>query len=370
MKLLVLVFIMVSWFTAFAAQVANRAVPLNGEWHFNLQKQWEINSAGNELLGNVRYIRVDRRGHIFVYDFKLRKFFVFDPAGNFRFSFGRPGEGPGEYRQVGRFFLVDRSLVVTDDRKILYFNREGKFESDFVPRKPQENVPRAFVDKYRFIKIPQPFEDSNRHRDRIEMYDIKKKKTSIIAEIAGEENTVRVARSTSIVFAGGTYKPSVILCVKDNQLYYGKNDRYKITRLDLGDKKTLTFSVEGKKRNKIPKVEKEKFYRRLIKVLSREMVDRAMESIPDEATYFFRIDVDDTGLIYVYPTNPGRNPWEMEIDIFSPAGKYLYRSLIAFPEGYSIKSGLEIRGNNLHVFLEDREGEGSLVKYKLDKPNI
>lgn len=82
------------------------------------------------------------------------------------------------------------------------------------------------------------------------MYDIANKKNSIIAEIAGEENTVKVGRSTSVVFAGGKYKPSVILCVKDNHLYFGKNDKYKITKLALTGKKSMTFTVEEK--NKIP----------------------------------------------------------------------------------------------------------------------
>ena len=370
MRIFILLFIMVLCFTAFAGEITNSAVPLKGKWHFNLRKMWEVNSAGDDLLGEVRNIQVDKNGRTYFYDFKLKKFFVLNPNGKFRLSFGRPGEGPGEYRRVQGFFLVDNTLVVSDERKVIYFTKEGKFESDIVPRKPHENIPRAFVDKHRFIKIPRKFEDPTRDLDKIEMYDIANKKNSIVAEIAGEENTVKVGRSTSIVFAGGKYKPSVILCVKDNHLYYGKNDKYKITKLDLTGKSSMTFTVEGKKRNKIPKAEKEKFYSRLIKVISRELVDRAMKAIPDEATYFFRIDVDDTGLIYVYLTNPGGSPWEREIDIFSPAGKYLYHSLITFPEGYSIKSPLEIRGGHLHVFLEDPEGEGSVVRYKIDKPKI
>lgn len=370
MKIIILFFIMILCFTAYAGEIINTAVPLKGEWNFHLRKVWEVNSAGDDLLAVVRNIQVDKNGRIYFYDFKLRKFYVLQPDGKFLLSFGRPGEGPGEFRRVLEFFLLDNTLVVSDERKILFFTKEGKFEKDIVPRRPYENVPRAFVDKNRFIKIPPKPEDQNQDRDRIEIYDIANKKDSIIAEIAEEENTVQVGRSTSVVFAGGKYKPSVILCVKDNHLYYAKNDKYIITKLALTSKKSMTFTVEEKKRHKIPKEEKEKFYSRLIKVLSKEMVDRAMKAIPDEATYFFRLDVDDTGLIYVYLTNPGANPWEREMDIFSPAGKYLYHSRITFPEGYSIKSPLEIQGNYLHVFLENQEGEGSLVKYEIDKPKI
>jgi 6-bladed beta-propeller len=370
-KIITLLFIiMVLCSNVFAVEIKNNAVSLKGQWDFNLQKVWEVSSAGDDLLGEVRNIQVAENGRIYFHDFKLRKFFLFHPDGKLLLSFGRRGEGPGEYRRVQDFFLVDNILVVAGERKILYFTKEGKLDNDIIPGKLYKNAPRAFLDKNRFINIPLKSEGQNQDIDRIEMYDIANKKNSIIAEIAAEENTVQVGRSTSVVFAGGKYKASVILCVKDKFLYYGKNDKYKITRLDLTSNKSMIFTVLGKKRHKIPKAEKERFQSRLSQVISKEKVDRAMKAIPDDATYFFRIDVDDTGLIYVYPTNPEGNPWTREVDIFSPEGKYLYHSIITFPEAYAIKSPLVIKGDYLHVFLEDKQGEGSLVKYKIDKPRI
>ncbi len=370
MKIIIFLIISFFCFASFAggSEITNPAEPLKGEWDFNPRKVWEVNSMGDDLMAEVRHIQVDKNGQVYFFDSRLKKFYVFGPDGKYRFSFGRTGEGPGEYRRVESFFLVDNTVVFADERKVIHFSKDGKFQGDVVTGNSFQNVPRAFVDKNRFIKITPKPDGRERERDRIDIYDITEKKSSMVAEIASEEHVVQVAASSSVVFAGGKYKPLVILCVKDNYLYYGKNDKYKITKLDLDTKTSMTFSVKDRKPNKIPQAEKDSFYSRLSKVLSREMVDRAMKSIPGEATYYFRIDVDDNGMIYVYQTTPGAKKWTMEIDLFSPAGKYLYRSKIAFPEGYSIKSPLQIQGDYLYVSLEDQDGEVALVKYQIDKP--
>lgn len=141
MRIFILLFIMVLCFTAYAREITNTVVPLKGEWNFNLRKVWEVNSAGDDLLAEVRNIQVDKNGRIYFYDFKLRKFFVLHPDGKFRLSFGRPGEGPGEYRRVLEFFLLDNTLAVSDERKILFFTKEGKFEKDIIPGRPYETAP-------------------------------------------------------------------------------------------------------------------------------------------------------------------------------------------------------------------------------------
>ena len=127
MKKFILLFSVVLYSTAFAGDITNTAVPLKGEWTFNLQKVWQVNTAGDELLADVRNIQVDKNGQIYFYDLKLRKFFVFDPGGKFRVGFGRRGQGPGEYRRVQRFFLVDNTLAVSGERKIIFFSDFREF---------------------------------------------------------------------------------------------------------------------------------------------------------------------------------------------------------------------------------------------------
>lgn len=353
-------------------EVINPSTPLKGEWNFNPRKVWQISEVGDELLANVRQLQVDDNGRIYLFDYKLKKFYVVNPDGTLRLSFGSAGEGPGEYRRVSSFFLVDNSIMISDDRKVIQYSLEGKFLFDTVPGLPFENVPRAFINKNRFIKIPPKPESKGykQEREGIDIYDIENKKSTTIAEIPGEEHVVQVTASTTVVFSGGKYKPKLIVCVKDNILYFGKNDTYKITRLDLNNNSTMTFSIKDRKPLEVPQSEKDNFRRRLQGVLSKEVIDRTLKSLPDIATFFLRIDVDDNGMIYVYQTIPAADRWTAELDIFSPAGKYLYRSKISLAEQYTIRSPLEIKGGYLYVSLEDDDGEVSLAKYQIDKPPL
>lgn len=50
------------------------------------------------LFGRLSGIVEDSTGRIFVSDFSANEIRVFDPAGGFLFSFGREGQGPGEFR--------------------------------------------------------------------------------------------------------------------------------------------------------------------------------------------------------------------------------------------------------------------------------
>ena len=93
-----------------------------------------------------------------------------------------------------------------------------------------------------------------------------------------------------------------------------------------------------------------------------------MKSILDQATYFSKIVTDKNGLIYVYTSNVGLVNGQ-EIDIFSPEGKYLYKSKITLPQGNTIKAnGLVFKGDFLYMVVEDSEGDLSLRKYSCKLP--
>jgi hypothetical protein len=62
------------------------------------------------------------------------------------------------------------------------------------------------------------------------------------------------------------------------------------------------------------------------------------------------------------------NKTVQEIDIFSPAGKYLFHSDIQLPEGFKRVTPLFIKGNSLIVFVEDEDGEQKLVKFQIETP--
>ncbi|MDR1371794.1 MAG: 6-bladed beta-propeller [Dysgonamonadaceae bacterium] len=86
------------------------------------------------LVGDIEQIQVND-SLIFVSDWN-RKLFVFDKQGRFRNMIGSRGNGPGEYRALGAFFIDDNSneIVILDQMKstFLKYGFDGKFHSNGV----------------------------------------------------------------------------------------------------------------------------------------------------------------------------------------------------------------------------------------------
>jgi hypothetical protein len=66
--------------------------------------------------------------------------------------------------------------------------------------------------------------------------------------------------------------------------------------------------------------------------------------------------------------------WEktnsLEIDIFSPEGKYLYHSIIRIPDEYNKIRNLTFNYKDLYFTAEDQNGEIKLVKFNITSPTI
>ena len=117
-------------------EIKNSFKPQNGEWDFRPEKVWEVIDAGDDVLVGVRRIRVDSDGKVFVFDRKHFKFFVFSPEGKFLYSFGKKGEGPGEFKLSDDnmvFLKVEKDrLLVNSVGRISYFSKEGEYQSERV----------------------------------------------------------------------------------------------------------------------------------------------------------------------------------------------------------------------------------------------
>lgn len=107
-----------------------------------LQKFGEIKeSFSNEeynFFANITDLCIDKEDNIYVADSKLLKIFKFDKEQKFLFSFGRVGQGPGEF--IGRLSIRmgnDGNLYVSDDGNSRFniFSKKGKFIRQFpLPR--------------------------------------------------------------------------------------------------------------------------------------------------------------------------------------------------------------------------------------------
>lgn len=370
LKNVTFIILFVFCFSLWGNTVKNPDKPLKGEWDFNLQKLWEVDSAGDNILARISSIRLDKNGNVYIFERKSSKFFVFDPNGKFLFSFGKRGEGPGEYKMVFNFFLKEKYVIVPDMGKIHFFSKKGEFIRSHNPIKMM--FPRGFVDSNRIIMVNEKMGEKSKEPDFIEIYDLNTKKSVKIAEIEPEKALTYSGGGIRLVLKIGDTTPTVITELFGEHLFYGKNDKYMINKVDLKGNKLLSFSIEGRKRKKISEASKRKRFENVIlngRKMPKEMVDKMVQQIPDYSVFFKRILVEKNGLIYILVADLGNNTGQ-EIDIFSSEGKYLYHSEIKMPDNYIIKSSFSINGNNLYVFVEDEEGEVKLVKFSISKPTL
>jgi len=367
----ILFFSLILFISNLNAEVKNEDKPLKGEWDFQLQPVWDVESAGEDVLVSVRAIRVDDNGNIYLFEGKHNKFFVFDSNGELSNSFGKRGEGPGEYKDVFNFFLINDSIIAPDQGRIHYFSKKGKFLKTVNPG--FISFPRTFIDENRFIMIHEN-EDEKQKYEKLEIYDLERKKRSLLAEVVAEKllsaSSESGGRQMAVKIKISNTTPVVVLALHNNSLYFGKNDLYSIKKVDLKRNELLSFSLKGRERKKIPMDYKKKLVERISlnnRKMPPAMVDQIVKGMPEYAPYFNQISIEEKGLIYVYINDPA-NERGQEIDIFSPEGKYLYHAHIVLPDGLIKTRGIVIKGEFMYVFAEDNDGERKLVKYKIVKP--
>lgn len=90
----------------------------------------------------------DKAGNIYILDRTKYMIFKYDPKGSFIKSFGRQGQGPGEFIQPGTIIVREDTLYVTEIRsyKISKFNLDGEFLGD-----------KKFPDIHNFPMLPSKF---------------------------------------------------------------------------------------------------------------------------------------------------------------------------------------------------------------------
>ena len=78
-------------------------------------------------------IKISQDGHIYIADFFGNNFIRFSPKGEFLKNLYKKGEGPGEIRQHFSYSLSLNYIYIFDNikRKIIVFDHEGKFLSEF-----------------------------------------------------------------------------------------------------------------------------------------------------------------------------------------------------------------------------------------------
>lgn len=381
MKKIYLVYLILCLGFPLQAEIENRDKPKYGKWDFRMKPVWTIDRAQDEYFSLMSIMKIHENGKIYAFDYKNFKFYIFDSeSGGFLSSFGEKGQGPGEFNMVLNFFFYKDNLMVYDVGKIHYFSiaKDHDYIKSAILDSPFRMPPSYFLDENRYLSIPRDPVDPDAQK-RADIYDIiQKRSTSFVGQPPHKKKKKPRPKGGSLMFVsdgGGRSeqsKISMILGMKNDIIFYGINDQYLIKAVDLSGKELLSFSIKGRKRRKISNAYKK---RQGLKLKFNgvspppDMLKRILGNIPDSSTYFYRIFVDDNGLIYTFVSDL-ENQNKRIIDIFSPKGEYLYQAELQAPQDHTLRAGgFMFFKNNLFAVLEDPDGEIKLTKYQIDLPN-
>lgn len=349
--------------------VINKDRPENGEWDFKLEKVWEIDSAGNEVLGFPQGIMVSDEGILYVSDSGNKTDYIFGQDGHFIGSFAERGEGPGEVQRHGRFFYANDKVIIPDLSRFHYFSKEG----EYLTTVKKDCEPHIFIDENRLIAAPLSAVFLPEGKGKITLCDLKSGKDTVISEFSAFEGGI--ARSSGMVMdvIVPVFSPLMTIGYAGNQVFWGMSDSYLINVTDLEGRDITSFSVDRKK-TKVSKRFKRDFFK--TERMPANMLKQIVDSMPDELSSFYRIEVHNK-LIFVFIPEidlENKSLRIKQIDIFSPEGKYEYKAYLKFKKNRihlsSPLHNIVIKNDFLYAVLQDEDDNVLVAKYKISLPTL
>jgi hypothetical protein len=351
------------------ADAKNEDKPLKGKWDFRLQKVWEIDSVNETPFERPSELRASQDEKLYFHDFDRGMSYVFDREGKLINSFAKQGAGPGEVSRYLNCFLAGDKVVVGSPDKLHFFSGTGSFLQS-IPNNLFERFPLIFVNENEFLYSSRIVDDSAETRDRIIRTNIETGEETVFDELAMTPGEKQAQGGMSLVILGLTPQIKIGCDQNSQKFYFGRSDDYTIYVSDAAGKKLYSFSLD-RERKRVTDEDKRKHFEK--SQIPKDRIDAIIPSLPETLTHFMRIQVVE-GLIFVYSTESlQRQQNKIAIDIFSPDGKYMYRTNLQFGDETPLYTHVEkviIRGTHCYALLEDESGKRIFAKYKISLPPI
>jgi hypothetical protein len=293
-------------------------------------------------------IAVDDSGNIYTLDPKEVKVRVFDTKGKLLRTFGRKGQGPGEFNGPGGIKVMpDGVLVVYDvlSRRFTYLTLNGKFlKTVSVNKLPMGSVridSRGFVYQYK--------------RDRgykmvMELIKYDPDLNPIMKFHSFEKTRKPRVRNP---FPEGYYFD----VSKDDNMIWILSTTYDMHVVDPNGK-TIKRIVKDYDPVKITDSDKDRFRK---KESSREFRIRFQYEFPEYYPVVSGIYIDDQDRIYT-KTSKKDGKGSIYYDVFDPIGRYI--SVFSLPENEQV---YVIKNNKLYCIIrENEEGIPLAKRYTLE----
>lgn len=323
--------------------VRNPNVPVYGEIKLELQEDLKIGRADDEkyLFYRLRGIDVDHEGNIYVADMSNYRIQKFDKTGKYLLTFGRKGQGPGEFdlpfnvhidENTGNVLVQDQAYTIeffTPDAKPIRSIRLEHAYRDF--RVAPDGTILALMmttsgtqASHLLAKVSPEGKVAQTYAEALYTMHIEKRGETTISSTSGQELAIQFN------------------VLDDRSFVYGYSKEYELTVMDFFGKVLCRI----KKDEPYPKF------------TAKEKVRYKGIAPPEFKPYFYAIFTDDLGRIYVQrnKTWAEEENIQKEIDVFSKEGIFLYKTKLP-KHTFIIRNG--------YAYTLEAEEEELIKRYKI-----
>jgi hypothetical protein len=307
-------------------------------------------NGADDMFSRIGGVAVDVEEDIIVIDEKEIVVKVFDKTGKHIRTFGKRGQGPGEFASVARILLKggkDIVLLDSSNDRFSYHSKEGECLKEI--KLGKNRVSRVKPDSRGVIYADTTIRDGNDAIDTILRFNPEFENSATIAE------TRRTINYQELNPVSEWYMYNVM---EDDRLIWGRNTDYEFTILNR-EGKPVKKIIKDYDPVKITKEEREKMI--ADRFGGRGVPDFITIKFPDHYTPWYYFVCDDVGGFYVRTfekDDQGRLKW----DYFDNEGIHRI-SLFFRPEEYLYY----IRNNKAYSFInENEDGMPIVIRYNME----
>ncbi len=331
----------------------------DGPTTLTLEEECVIDTEREDLtdlgISEIGAFDIDSEGN--VYFISSSQIFKFDKKGNFVKTFGKEGQGPGEFQRPANLGVNSKGeIAVTDIRnyKISFFQRDGTLIKEIKIKLLgiEDGVP---LENGNYLFMQRKIEASAEKLEAIlSLFDSNFKKIKQLDK--REFPNPAIGRELE-----ATYHNLVWSLSKD-KIFTGTQDRgYDINAYDF-EGNLLRKIRKGYKRILTSGEYKKKYMKQFEAPLFDPIRDRFY--FPKSMPPFHYFLTDEEGRIFVMTYEEGENSDEYVFDIFNPEGVFICRKNL---KDFSKEAGLKgkFKNNRLYCVYEKESGFEKLVAYKV-----
>lgn len=334
----------------------------------NLEEEFTIDSERDDIaelgLADIGFwYDIDSKGNIYLLDFRGASdiwVFKFDKTGKFLSSFGKKGQGPGEFQRprIIKVTNEDEIAIVDGSMKLVILDKDGELIREISTSTINGLLIPLNKERYLLAKtIRYPSEDIESrfsyHLCNVELKELK--------ELASVENpnSLKVNRLDGV-------QTIPIFHITEKSIFVGDPKKgYEIFEYDF-DGKLLRKIRKEYKHVVVP----EEYKKRFLKMFERPDQERyrKIAYFPKHLPPFQFFFADDGGNLFVMTYEKGSSPRKYIYDIFNENGIFIARTQlenISIDEFSEVPLNVKARSGRLYCLREKEDGYKELVVYRM-----